>query len=79
MTEPTAFEIRIATCQTHSILRAPTEREVAMKAESLVRRVHERGELVGFSITGPSRAAIGRIKAYLEQILIEVERLSARL
>lgn len=70
------FEIRIATRETGSILRAPTEREVAMKAEPLIRRVHARGELIGFSIMGPSAAGTGRLKAYLEDILIEVTQLS---
>ncbi|MDR7040601.1 hypothetical protein J2X36_005384 [Methylobacterium sp. BE186] len=76
MTETPAFEIRITTSETGSILRAPTEREVATKAETLIRRVHARGELVGFSILGPSAAGIGRLKAYLEDMLIEVAQLS---
>jgi hypothetical protein len=49
---------------------------VATKAEILIRRVHARGELIAFSIAGPGTAAIGRIKAYLEDVLIEVARLS---
>lgn len=76
MTETRIFEIRITTSQTGSILRAPTEREMAAKAETLLRRVHARGELVGFSIVGPSASGIGRLKAYLEDVLIEVSRLS---
>jgi hypothetical protein len=70
------FEVRITTSETGSILRAATEREVAMKAEPLIRRVHARGELIGFSIAGPSAAGIGRLKAYLDDVLIEVGRLS---
>lgn len=76
MTETRIFEIRITTSQTGSILRAPTEREMAAKAETRLRRVHARGELVGFSIVGPSASGIGRLKAYLEDVLIEVSRLS---
>lgn len=76
MSEPPVFEIRITTSETGSILRAPTEREVAAKAETLIRRVHARGELVAFSIMGPSAAGIGRLKAYLEGVLIEVARVS---
>ncbi|AWN44738.1 hypothetical protein [Methylobacterium durans] len=76
MRESPIFEIRITTSETGSILRAPTEREVATKAETLIRRVHARGELIGFSVLGPSAASIGRIKSYLEDILIEVTRLS---
>ena len=76
MTETRIFEIRITTSQTGSILRAPTEREMAAKAETLLRRVHARGELVGFSIVGPSASGIGRLKAYLEDVLIEVSRLN---
>ncbi len=70
------FEIRITTSETGSILCAPTEREVAMKAEPLIRMVHVRGELIGFSIMGPRAAGTGRLKAYLEDILIEVAQLS---
>ena len=76
MTETRIFEICITTSQTGSILRAPTEREMAAKAETRLRRVHARGELVGFSIVGPSASGIGRLKAYLEDVLIEVSRLS---
>ncbi|ACK84908.1 hypothetical protein [Methylorubrum extorquens] len=72
MTKAPLFEIRITTSETGTILRAPTERELATKAEALIRRVHARGELVGFSILGPSATGIGRLKAYLEDILIEV-------
>ncbi|WP_336489565.1 hypothetical protein [Methylobacterium nigriterrae] len=46
------------------------------KAELLIRRVHARGELVAFSIAEPGTAAIGRIRAYLEDVLVEVARLS---
>ena len=76
MSESPIFEVRITTSETGSILRAPTEREIATKAETLIRRVHARGELIGFSIMGPSAAGIGRLKAYLEDVLIEVTRLT---
>ena len=76
MSDSPIFEVRITTCETGSILRAPTEREMATKAETLVRRVHARGELIGFSIKGPSAAGIGRIKAYLEGVLVEVAQAS---
>ena len=76
MGESPIFEIRITTRETGSILRAATEREVATKAETLIRRVHARGELIGFSIMGPSAVGIDRLKAYLEGVLIEVARLS---
>ncbi|MGE7155942.1 hypothetical protein ACQKJ1_19625 [Methylorubrum rhodesianum] len=75
MTETPLFEIRITTRQTGCILRAPTEREIAAKAEALLRRVHARKELIGFSIVGPSASGIGRLRAYLEDVLIEVARL----
>ena len=75
MTESHPFEIRIKASETGSILRAPTERELATKAETLLRRVEARGELFGFSVTGPSAASIDRIKAYLEDVLVEVARL----
>ncbi len=74
--ESPIFEIRVTTSDTGSILRAPTEREVAIKAETLIRRVHARGELVAFSIAGPGTAAVCRIRAYLEDVLVEVARLS---
>lgn len=76
MTELPAFEVRITTSETGSILRAPTEREIATKAELLIRRVHARGELVAYSIAGPGTAAIGRIRAYLEDVLVEIAQLS---
>ena len=76
MTESPTFEVRITTTETGSILRAPTEREAATKAEILIRRVHARGELIAFSIAGPGTAAIGRIKAYLEDVLTEVAQRS---
>jgi hypothetical protein len=68
------FEIRVTTIETRSILRASTEREVVNKAEFLIRRVHARGEMVGFSIAGPDRAAIGRIEGYLVDVMAEVGR-----
>ncbi|MDR7039535.1 hypothetical protein J2X36_004311 [Methylobacterium sp. BE186] len=74
--EPRIFEIRVRTGETENILRAPTEREVATKAETLIRRVHARGELIGFSILGPSAAGIGRLRTYLEDVLVEITRLS---
>ncbi|MHB2206556.1 hypothetical protein [Methylobacterium sp. CM6257] len=75
MTAVPVFEIRITTKETGSIFRAPSEREIATKAETLIRRVHARGELIGFSIAGPSAAGIGRLKAYLDDVMIEVGRL----
>jgi hypothetical protein len=72
MSELAIFEVRITTRETGSILRAPTERELATKAETLIRRVHARGELIGFRVKGPSTAAIGRIKVYLEDVMVEV-------
>ncbi len=74
--ESPIFEIRVTTTETGSILRAPTEREMATKAETLIRKVHARGELIAFSIVGPGTAAVGRIKAYLEDVLVEVTRLT---
>jgi hypothetical protein len=76
MGESPIFEIRITTSETGSILRAATEREVATKAEILIRKVHARGELMGITILGPSAAGTGRLKAYLEDVLVEVTRLS---
>ncbi|MBP1179246.1 hypothetical protein [Methylobacterium sp. PvR107] len=76
MSESPIFEVRITTCETGSILRAPTERELAAKAETLIRRVHARGELIGFSIKGPSADGIGRIQVYLEDVLVEVGQAS---
>jgi hypothetical protein len=75
-TESPYFEIRITTSQTGSILRAPTEREVATKAETLIRRVHARGELTAVTIAGPGTAAISRIKIYIEDVLAEVSSLT---
>ena len=76
MTESPIFEIRITTCATGTILRAPTEREVAAKAEHLLRRFSARGEWVAFSIAGPGTAATARLTAYLEEVLMEVAKLS---
>jgi len=76
MSESPIFEVRITTCETGSILRAPTERELAAKAETLIRRVHARSELIGFSIKGPSADGIGRIQVYLEDVLVEVGQAS---
>lgn len=53
MTASPIFEIRITTSATGSIPRASTEREVVTKTETLIRRVHARGELIAFSIEGP--------------------------
>jgi hypothetical protein len=76
MTASPAFEIDIRTLYSRSILRAPSEREAALKAESLIRKVHARGELAGFRIEGPDAAATGRLSEYLEGVMAEVERLS---
>ncbi|KAA0114905.1 hypothetical protein CIW48_28360 [Methylobacterium sp. P1-11] len=76
MAEMPAFEVRIATRETGGILRAPTEREIATKAETQIRRVHARGELIGLSIAGPSAAGITRLNAYFDDVLIEVSRLN---
>lgn len=72
MTVIPIFEIRITTKETGSILRAPSEREIATKAETLIRRVHTRGELIGFSIVGPSAVGIDQLKACLDNVLIKV-------
>ncbi|GJD53043.1 hypothetical protein OPKNFCMD_5813 [Methylobacterium crusticola] len=68
-----AFEIRITTLETRSILRAATEREAATKAETLIRRIHERGEAVAFRVTGAEAAATRRLTHYLEAVLAEAE------
>ena len=75
MTALPAFEIRVTTWATRSILRALTEREAALKAEALLRKVHARGELIGLSIVGSDSAAAERIKYYLADVLTEVARI----
>jgi hypothetical protein len=75
MTASSAFEIDIRTLYSRSLLRAPSKREAALKAESLIRKVHARGELVGFRIEGADTAAMRRLSEYLEGVMAEVERL----
>ena len=65
------FEIRTTTKEIGSNLRAPSEREIATNAETLIRRVHTQGELSGFSIVGPSAVDIDQLKACLDNVLIK--------
>ena len=59
---------------TDLVLRAATERAVAAKAETLIRRAHSRGAAIGVAVTGSDGQAVRRLELYLADVVSDVER-----
>ena len=68
-----SFCVMLVTPDGRRALRASTEREVALMAESVLRRFECRTMAVGFSVTGPDKAAGARIAFYLNDVARELE------
>ncbi len=67
------YEIRITTGAAGAILRAMTERGVALKPETLIRRAHSRGAVIAVAVTGSDRQAVRRLELYLADVVSDVE------
>ncbi|UHC17086.1 hypothetical protein LRS73_03995 [Methylobacterium currus] len=74
MADDGLYEIRITTGEAGAILRAATERAVAAKAETLIRRAHSRGAAIGVAVTGSDGQAVRRLELYLADVVSDVER-----
>ena len=72
MIMPDLHTVTIVTYDCKRIVRASSEREAALLAESVLRLLYERGEAIGFRVEGFDAAAIQRIAAYLDEIVLEV-------
>ncbi|MCF4129856.1 hypothetical protein [Methylobacterium sp. SyP6R] len=68
------YEIRIMTGAAGAILRAATERAVATKAETLIRRAHSRGAAIAVAVIGRDGEAVRRLELYLADVVSDVER-----
>lgn len=67
------YEVRLATRDGRRVLRARAEREVALMAESVMRRYGDDILDVGFSVTTPDSAASRRIALYLSTLVHELD------
>lgn len=66
------YEITILAAGVQRTLIAETEREVALMAESILRRFEGKTALVGFWIDAPDRGALKRLGTYLGSVLAEI-------
>lgn len=73
MTSTRRFEVRLATRDGRRVLTARAEREVALMAESVMRRYGDDILDVGFSVAAPDPAASRRIALYLSMLVNELD------
>ncbi|MGC5781079.1 hypothetical protein [Methylobacterium sp. NFXW15] len=67
------YEVRLATRDGRRVLTARAEREVALMAESVMRRYGDDILDVGFSVAAPDPAASRRIALYLSTLVHELD------
>ena len=67
------YEVRLATRDGRRVLTARAEREVALMAESVMRRYGNDVLDVGFSVAAPDPAASRRIALYLSTLVHELD------
>jgi hypothetical protein len=67
------FCVTLETCHGRQVLRTSTEREVALMAESVLRRYEGKAMTVGFSVEGPNPGGTRRIAFYLTDVALELE------
>lgn len=67
------YEVRLATRDGRRTLSAHAEREVALMAESVMRRYGDEPFGIGFSVSSPDRDASLRIAQYLSTLAFEVD------
>ena len=67
------FCVMLETCDGRRVLRASTEREAALMAESVLRRYEGKAMTVGFSVEGPNPGGTRRIAFYLTDVALELE------
>lgn len=67
------YEVRLATRDGRRVLTARAEREVALMAESVMRRYGDDILDVGFSVATPDPAASRRIALYLSTLIHELD------
>ncbi|GAN48024.1 hypothetical protein ACXR8U_11215 [Methylobacterium radiotolerans] len=73
MTATLRYEVRLATRDGRRVLTARAEREVALMAESVIRRYGDDVLDVGFSVATPDQAASRRIALYLSTLVHELD------
>ncbi|MCJ2010771.1 hypothetical protein [Methylobacterium sp. J-092] len=66
------YEITIFAAGIRRTLFAQTEREVALMAESILRRFEGKPALIGFWVDAPDRGALKHLGAYLGDVLAEL-------
>lgn len=67
------YEVQLAIRDGRRVLTARAEREVALMAESVMRRYAAEPLVVGISVTGPDAAASERIALYLSTLAAELD------
>ena len=67
------YEVRLATRDGRRVLTARAERDVALMAESVMRRYGDDIHDVGFSVAAPDPAASRRIALYLSTLVHELD------
>lgn len=73
MTSPRRYEVRLATRDGRRVLSARAEREVALMAESVMRRYAAEPLAVGISVTSPDTTASERLALYLSMLAVELD------
>ena len=73
MTATLRYEVRLATRDGRRVLKARAEREVALMAESVIRRYGDDVLDVGFSVATQDQAASRRIALYLSTLVLELD------
>lgn len=66
------FRISIVNGDDRRVLRAKSEREAALMAESVIRRIDNLAGCAGFIIETADNQAIVRISAYLADVAVEM-------
>jgi glycosyltransferase A (GT-A) superfamily protein (DUF2064 family) len=67
------YEIRITTEAAGAIQRAMTERAVALKAKTPIRRAHSRGTAIAVAVTGSDGQAVRRLELYTADVVSGME------
>jgi hypothetical protein len=67
------FRVILETRDGRRVLTAAAEREVALKAESVLRYYEGQALTVGFSVEGPTPSSARRIALYLTDVALELE------
>lgn len=67
------FPVKLEPCDGRWPLKASTEREGTLTAESVLRRHEAKAPRAGFIVACPNRAAAYRVASYLTGVALELE------